>query len=400
MSLVVAAAETLGATRLVEVTMAHIGSAFYTGRPTVDFAEFLLAENATFAVPTMSNVGLVDLDHPELRPEREAPDEVVGARRAMEIYRRLGCEPVWTCAPYQQLPRPGFGEHIVGSESNAVVFYNSAIGARTNKYGDFLDVACAITGRAPAARLHTDEGRWATLVLDCDPLADYLERSDLTHQLLGLVVGTAAGSRVPVLTGVPALTDDQLKAIASAAAAAGGVEMFHAVGVTPEAPTLEAACGGPPPGPVHTVTPSMLADAAQRFAGTRDGPVGAVCLGTPHYSVDEFARLHRLLDSRPVHPAVSVVVSTSRAVRHEIGLRGWLSDLDAAGVRVVVDTCTYFAPRVSGVEGTVLTDSAKWTYYGRGLHDGPVGLVSTADCVESAVAGQVTLVDDLWGSLG
>ena len=98
------------------------------------------------------------------------------ARRMMEAYRKLGCEQSWTCAPYQAGHRPALGSDVAWGESNAVVFCNSVLGARTNRYGDFLDIACAISGRAPDYGLHRPENRRATLVFDVGRTAAVLPR--------------------------------------------------------------------------------------------------------------------------------------------------------------------------------------------------------------------------------
>jgi predicted aconitase len=146
MRLVVKAAEIMGASDLVPVTFAHIDACFYAGEAHVDFAQYLFDHGARFAVPAWTNSGLVSLADESLRPEERDPEAVAGGRRLMKLYQSLGCRPVWTCAPYQLPGGPKLGDHIVVAESNAVTFYNSVIGARTNKYGDYLDVACALNG--------------------------------------------------------------------------------------------------------------------------------------------------------------------------------------------------------------------------------------------------------------
>ena len=132
------------------------------------------------------------------------------------------------------------------AESNAIVFCNSVLGARTERYGDFTDIACAVTGRAPDAGLHRADARRATLVLRlADDVPATLRDADLLYPVLGMVLGRRAGSAVAALAGLPArLSEDRLKAVGAAAASSGAVAMFHAVGSTPEAPTLEAATGG------------------------------------------------------------------------------------------------------------------------------------------------------------
>lgn len=397
MQMMVKAAEAMGAERLVDVSMAHVNSCFYSGKVGLDFAEFLLADGVKVAVPTKTNVGLVDLLHPELRPEKASTEEVQGARRLMKIYEQLGCEVVWTCAPYQHKVRPKLGDQIVGSESNAVAFYNSVIGARTNKYGDFLDICAAITGRVPYAGLHRDECRKGEILFSLAGVPRKLLEQDIFYHVLGIVLGREAGSSVPVIEGLPAATsEDQLKAISAAGAASGAVALFHAVGITPEATSLSDAFHGQQPDRVVEVTPQMLIQARDALTTTAAGRVSAVCLGTPHFSFTEFERLTPLLSGRRVHADLGLYVSTSRYVLAQVREQGWLAQLEQAGVKIVVDTCTYFTPVVNGIKGRVMTNSGKWAYYAPGILDVDVVFGSLEECVESAVSGEVWRDERLW----
>jgi len=389
MELVVAAARVAGASDFVAVDFAHINSCHYSGQMSLDFAEFLLANNATLAVPTHTNASLIDCGSPRVRPEQQTPTEVEGARRLMEIYEELGCTPMWSCAPYQHdEARPAFGQHIVGSESNAVSFFNSVLGARTNKYGDMLDISAALVGRVPLAGLHTDEERVGTHVFRLDDLSDGTLADPTLPHVLGIILGRQAGTAIPVIDGLPAATEDELKAIAAAGATAGSVEMFHVVGITPEASTLAEALGGAPAQIETRVDEAMVAETRSSLS-TRAGRLNAVCLGTPHFSVEEFRELVEALGGRRVHPDVTMLVTTSRAVAAEITLRGWHDQLVDAGVQIVLDTCTYYTPRPAGVEGLVMTNSAKWAYYAPGILDVDVAFGSLHDCVWAAIEGEV-----------
>lgn len=389
MRMLVAAAETSGATDFVPIEFAHIGSCHYTGRLALDYAEFLLAEGATLAVPTHTNASLISINQPAMRPEAATPESVRGAARLMEIYEALGCTAMWSCAPYHEArTRPTVGTQIVGSESNAVSFFNSVLGARTNKYGDLLDVCAAIIGKVPLAGLHTDEGRLATHELRLELTDGELADPSLPH-LLGIIMGRAVGTAVPVLTGLPSVEEDALKAIAAAAATSGAVEMFHAVGVTPEAPTFADATGGRPVDRVTVVDREALAKARTLLTTTDSEQIDSVCLGTPHFSIDEFGALREALAGRQVHDDVRLVVTTSRAIDHELGLRGWRAELDELGVEVVLDTCTYYPPQPSGVRGTVMTNSAKWAYYAPGMLPIDVVFGGLQACANAAVTGQI-----------
>ena len=397
MGVVLRAAEISRATRLQDISFAHIDACFYNGQAHVDFARFMVDKGARLAVPTWTNTSLVSRVDTDIRPHKNDPIVVSGARLLMDLYERLGCEPVWTCAPYQLPHGPRLGEHIVGSESNAVTFYNSVVGARTNKYGDYLDVCAALVGRVPYSGLHTDEGRRGQLLFSVHAIPEELRRQDIFYHVLGHRLGRVAQSRVPVIQGLPAdSNEDQLKAISAAAAASGAVGLFHGVGVTPEAPDLESAFQGREPESRVDVTPADLIEARDSLSMGGAGRLDMVAIGTPHFSFTEFARLVPLVDGRRVHDGTLFYVSTSRHVHGLIVEEGWMDILDRARVRVIVDTCTYFTPAVRGCRGRVMTNSAKWAYYAPGMLAVESVFGSLEECVESAVRGEVWRDPRLW----
>jgi predicted aconitase len=392
LQLVEQAARIMGAPRLIPISFAHIDACFYTGQSHVDFVRFLLEHGATLSVPAWTNNSVASPDDGGLRPERTDPEMVRGAHELMELYARLGCKPTWTCAPYQLAGGPKFGDHIAVGESNAVAYYNSAVGARTNKYGDYLDVACAITGLAPFAGLHTDEGRVADIHFSCPSIPEKWKRQDIFFHLLGHLVGRKAGRRIPVVSDLPKeTTADQLKALCAASAASGGVELLHVVGVTPEAPTLQAVFRM---GEVSEVTTDDLRAAHHELSNFNEGPLDAVALGTPHFSLSEFAELVKLLDGRKVKAAT--YISTSRGIREMLVAKGWLKLLQEAGVIIPVDVCTYYSPKIQGLKGRVMTNAAKWAYYAPGMLGVAVCFGGLKECVESAVRGEVWRDPALW----
>ena len=385
MRVVTRVAKVMGANRLRPIVGAHIDSCLYHGPATLDFADRLVDGGARVSVPTTLNVSSLDLIHPDLY--RGDPEVGAAARRLMDRYEEMGCRPTWTCAPYQLADRPGYGEHVAWAESNAIVFANSVLGARTHRYGDFVDIAAAITGLVPDAGLHTDRARRARHVFDLTELDPGVFDGDAAYAVLGFHVGRHTGSRIPALVGLPPdTTEDQLKAFGAAAASSGSVAMFHAIGRTPEAPTLEAALGDVRPELMSTVTATDLRDGYERLS-TATGPLAVVSLGTPHYSAAQIAHVDRLLGGRRVHPGVRMYVSTGRDVLAEAGEA--VASLGRAGVQLVTDTCTYITPIIEGADGVAMTDSAKWAYYAPGNLGLDVVFAAVGDCVESAVEGRV-----------
>jgi hypothetical protein len=192
MQVVVRAARIMAAPRLIDAGFAHIDACHYNGRAHLDFARFFTERGARFEIPAWTNTLTVGLKRPEVR-EGADPVVLAEARELAGLYVKLGCRPVWTCAPYQLPGGPALGDHIIVGESNAVAYYNSVVGARTNKYGDFLDVCAGLTGRVPLAGLHTDGGRRARILFDIRDLPEALRSTELFCHVLGHLMGRIAG---------------------------------------------------------------------------------------------------------------------------------------------------------------------------------------------------------------
>ena len=394
METIVAAAHIDQADALIDISFAHIDACFYNGRAHLDFVNYMLEYGATLAVPSWTNNGLVSLNDLSVR-DPLASREMHEARELMRAYVRLGCNPVWTCAPYQLPDRPGLGAHIVGSESNAVSFYNSVIGARTNKYGDYLDVCAAITGRVPFSKLHRDEARAAELLYDVSAISKQIRANDLFYHLLGHIIGRRSAHLVPAIVGLAAdCNEDDLKAISAAGSSSGSVPLFHAIGITPEAATLGIAFQGRQPLRCIELTVNDLYQARNELGQNTDQALAGIALGTPHFSYTEFEHLVELLNGRSIRPELVFYLTTSRHVLQQVELQGWAESLQQAGIRIITDTCTYFSPVVCGLQGKIMTNSAKWAYYAPGMLPVDPLIGSLQECVESAVSGEVVL--DQW----
>ena len=392
MRIVVEMAGVSAADRLIDVASAHVDGCLYHGIAGLEFADRLVAGGARVEVPTTLNVGALDLLHPDRYRGDAGP--AANARRQMDAYVAMGCRPTWTCAPYQLPERPAYGQHVAWAESNAIVFCNSVLGARTERYGDFIDICAALTGRVPFAGLHRDDARRAGLVVRLERISERLLDSDALYPVLGHLLGREAGTEVAAIVGLPADTsEDRMKALGAAAASSGSVAMVHAVGITPEAPTLEAATGDEPVRELRVTTARLRASRAEL---STDAPerLGAVSVGTPHASLAELGRLAGLLGTD--RAAVPLYVNAGREVLAEAEGRGLVPRLESLGVRVVSDTCTYIAPVMDEVNGSVMTDSAKWAWYAPANIGVDVVIGGLDECVRSAVAGRVLLDETLW----
>jgi hypothetical protein len=174
------------------------------------------------------------------------------------------------------------------------------------------------------------------------------------------------------------------------------VELWHAVGRTPEAPDVDRAFRGRRPAAAIQVTHADLVQAHRELSSARDGPLAMVALGTPHFSLAEFGHLALHIADRKIKPGLKLYVSTSRFIRDLAAARGWIDTLERAGATIVVDTCTYYSPAVRGARGRVMTNAAKWAYYAPGMLGVEVAFGSLKECVESAVRGEVWRDPALW----
>jgi hypothetical protein len=269
-----------------------------------------------------------------------------------------------------------------------VVYANSVLGARTNCYPEFIDMCAAIVGRVPECGLHVAENRKAGILFELQELPSAWFDDTWLFQSLGILVGLRCGNALPAIAGLPAGTSiEQLRALGSAAASSGSVSMFHAIGVTPEAPTLKAACQGQEPLRTIAVRAADLENVAAQLRTPGDEAVSAVCVGAPHFSVDEFTALVKLLKGRTVSSQVKFIAATSAAVLAEIERSGVLGGLQQAGVEFTTGRCTYYRPLVADLGKHVMTNSAKWAWYAPSDLDVQVTFASLTDCVERACNG-------------
>lgn len=394
MRILVQLAEVLGADEMMDVEQVHVDGCIYESEAHLDFAEKLASLGARVILPTSLNATSLDLHNWQAWGVNTA--WATKAQRMANAYLSMGCTPTWTCAPYQTEFVPRLGQQIAWAESNAIVFANSVIGARTNRYGDFTDICAAITGRVPRTGLHLTENRRGELVFELVNIPPVLFENDAFYPVLGHYLGINTGNSIPVIVGLPSNTSqDSLKAMGAGAASSGSVALFHAVGVTPEAPTLEAAVGGNVVDR-NEITLADLNEARADLSSAHGAQLDAVVLGSPHFSLQESLRLADAIQGKHVHPSVEFIVTTNRMVSEALRARGVLSTLTDAGVRVCEDTCILLSPMLRQEIRVIMTNSAKYAYYTPSLIERRVVFGSLHDCVASAIAGRVVVDESDW----
>jgi predicted aconitase/predicted aconitase with swiveling domain len=392
MQIVMTLGRIYGAERLLPVQSVQVAGVSYRnlGEASLDFLRDWAAEGAHVRVPTTLNPAGMDLCAWQHMGISEAFARK--QRETVDIYTAMGIEPTCTCTPYLIGNLPGYGEHIAWSESSAISFANSVLGARTNREGGPSALAAAICGRTAAYGFHLDEGRRATLRVEVRcPI-----RSAHEFAALGYWVGREAGDAVPYFVGLelPRVTRalleadsgpaaearDALKLLGAAMAASGAVALYHVAGVTPEACAVADIC--PPNVPTLRVDSLELAFAALN-APVRD--IDLVVIGCPHASLNELRQVAEGLRGQRLHSALWVTVA--RAVREQAEALGLVQTIEGAGGQVVADGCVIVAPMHDLPYHTLATNSAKMACYALPHAGLQVRFGALGDCLHAAVAG-------------
>ncbi|MBB4596469.1 hypothetical protein FHR62_001081 [Xanthomonas arboricola] len=395
MQVVLRMAELQGATELVDVTQAHIDGCIYTGPASLRFAEQLVEWGGKVVVPTTLNS--ISVDQRRWRALGVDPAFGEPASALGDAYMAMGARMSYTCAPYLLETAPQAGEQIVWAESNAVVFANSVLAARTLKYPDYLDICIAICGRAPLSGCHLDENRKAQLRIQIEMPE---EVDDAFYPLLGYHVGLLAGKRIPIIYGLEnaAPTLDHLKAFSAAFGTTSGAPLFHIAGITPEAIHPEQALDAATSPDVLSVNVQDLVSSWIGLNSASDPAVGIVSLGNPHFSLSEFRTLAGLCEGLEKSPSTAMVITCGRSIYEQAEKAGFVAEIERFGGQIVNDTCWCMLgePIIPPGAKTVMTNSAKFAHYAPGLVGRPVHFASLSSCVEAAVKGRADGAYPLW----
>jgi len=379
MEILAAMAVSQGASTLCAVTRVHIDGCIYASPANLRFAEEMAAMGARVVVPTTTNA--ISVDRENWRAQG-VPEGFGGpASRLADAYVAMGAKPSFTCAPYLLPDPPQAGEDIGWSESNAVIYANSVLGARTVKHPDFLDLCIALTGRAPQSGVYLPDNRRPRRVIRVAALPSV---DDAFWPMLGWLAGQAAPDCIPLVTGCEALaaSADDLKALCAAFGTTSAAPMLHVAGHTPEAALL-------PIGGADEVV-LTLDDFRRLWAQFNAAPdrIDLVAIGSPHASAAECRALAALLDGhRGSGPLL--IVTLGRATLAEIDRDGTLGRLQASGAKIVPDLCwcSISEPVFPPSARVVMTNSGKYAHYGPGLTGRRMRFGSLAQCAAAARSG-------------
>jgi len=397
MELLVKYGEALDADRLIDTNNVHMFIGFHPYPAIVDLrdpdelvSKFLLDTDEKIIIdyiPTFNttHVWSIDLDHWQVMG---APKNL---HELMEVFRkyciRTGISITATCTPYQVGNVPSRGEHCAWTESSAVPFCNAVLGARTNTETAHSAFAIALTGKVPLYGFHRDENRLGThlinVAIDMDSVMEW--------NLLGYHAGELCQLVVPVYKLgckiVPNIS--MLKGLNAAGASSGGIMMYHIVGVTPEAPSVEVAFGGKKPGELVNYGKTERKRTYEKLNCARDEKVDLVNIGCPHYSLEQLRDVARLLDGKKVHDNVNLWIWTAYQLKAIADRNGYTDIITKAGGHLMTDTCplntNLFPPRGTKV---IATDSAKHAHYAPAIGGVDVWFGTMEECIDCAVTGK------------
>lgn len=369
-----------GARTLTDVTRAHIDGCILAHDANLDFAEKMYEMGARTCIPTTINA--ISVDRENWQTQGVVPVFGSKASRLADAYVNMGARPTFTCAPYLLEDSPIQDEAIGWSESNAVIYANSVLGARTQKHPDYLDLFIAMTGRAPNTGVYLAENRQPHCEVRVELPQTY---DDAIWPMLGWLAGAKSPNGIPVLTGLEGAspTPDDLKALCAAFGTTSAAPMLHVRGHTPEgAMPLRDGAGS------FTITAHDLAKLWQEFNAAGE-QVDLIAIGSPHASLGECRSFASFLKDRNCCSATKTIVTVGRQILEQATKEGIIQQLEKAGVQVIPDICwcSITEPVFPTTAATLMTNSGKYSHYAKGLTGRDVRFGSLMDCAEAAVRG-------------
>jgi predicted aconitase len=374
MEILVALGDIYGAKSLIKVGSVQVAGVSYQnlGDAGLEFLNELAKDGKVKVLTTLNPAGM-DLENwQQLGISAEFAEK---QNLVIDAFKKMGILISCTCTPYLIGNLPLYGEHVAWSESSAVTFANSVIGAKTNKEGGPSALAAAFVGKTPCYGLHLDENRVPDVHVQVK--AELTKLSD--WGALGYAIGKKAENKIPYITGIKTADLDELKSFCASVVTYGAKPLFYIKGITPASEQQ--------PKPKETVTIEQ-ADIKNAYDNINDEvtDIELVCVGCPHCSINEIAKVAELLEGKKVAEGTEFWVATSRTAKQLADKRGYTEVIEATGGKFACDTCMAVAP-LKGRFKSLATTSAKGCYYSR-QNGMKTKMGSIEECVQAAVTGK------------
>ena len=374
MEILVALGNIYGAERLIKVGSVQVAGVSYhnLGDAGLEFLNELAKDGKVKVLTTLNPAGM-DLENWKqlgISEEFAAKQNLV-----IDAFRKMGILISCTCTPYLSGNLPRYKEHIAWSESSAVTFANSVIGAMTNREGGPSALAAAFVGKTPNYGLHLEENRVPDIHVQVN--ASLTKLSD--WGALGYAIGKKAENKIPYITGIKDAELDELKSFCASVVTYGSKPLFYMKGITPASENCQA------PKDTLTIEEKDIKDA---YANINDEvtDIELVCVGCPHCSIKEIAQIAELLKDKEIAETTEFWVATSRTAKQLADKRGYTETIESAGGKFACDTCMAVAP-LKGRFKSLATTSAKGCFYSR-QNNMKTKMGSIEECIEAAVTGK------------
>ena len=374
MEILVALGDIYGAESLIKVGSVQVAGVSYhnLGDAGLEFLNELAKDGRVRVLTTLNPAGM-DLEN--WRKLGITEDFAEKQNQVIKAFERMGILISCTCTPYLIGNLPTYGEHIAWSESSAVTFANSVLGAKTNREGGPSALAAAFVGKTPCYGLHLDENRVPDIHVKVD--AKLAKLSD--WGALGYAIGKTAENKIPYITGIKEADTDQLKTFCASVVTYGAKALFYMKGITPTSRRVKV--------PKETLTINY-GDLKNAYDSINDevNEIDFICIGCPHCSIKEIAETATLLEGKKIAENSELWIATSRTAKQLADKRGYTSIIEAAGGKFACDTCMAVAP-LRGRFKALATTSAKGCFYSRqNLMKTKMG--SIEECLNAAVTGK------------
>lgn len=368
------------AEKIIPIKYAHVaGLSLKThGLSGLRWVEKMADMGAKVVVPTSFNVCAVDrsrdLGQPEFWVEHQS--------RIGKGYERMGCYATSSCTPYLYGFLPSLGEHVAWAESSAVTFSNSILGARDNREGGPSALAAALVGGTPDYGMHRKENRYGDILYKINvPLESYTD-----YGALATYVGKQIEAMIPVFDNIGSPSMAEKICLSCGLATVSNSTMFHAIGVTPEAPTLEAAFGGKKYETIE-IGKEELEIGYQMLQHGKNRNVDYVAIGCPHATIEEIRELAELLDGKKVKDGVQFLIHTNVQTKGIAKQLGYFDTIEKAGAIITQDFCTSLGNPEDFGANVMVTNSSRAAFYGPHNNGLDVWFANADKCVDAAIKG-------------
>ncbi len=369
MEILVALGEIFGAKKLIGVSSVQIAGVSYKnlGEAGLEFLAEMAKDGKTRVLTTLNPAGM-DLENWKALGFSE--DFAKQQNLVIEAFQKMGVISTCTCTPYLVGNLPTFGQHIAWSESSAVAFANSVIGAKTNREGGPSALASAFTGKTPEFGLHLDENRQAQIVVELEP--NVLLKDTPDFGALGYVIGKKIGNKIPLIKGIEMPSMEELKSFSASIATYGGTALYHIENITPNKTII----------PIEKISISRKELDEAIAALTESGEVDFVSVGCPHASLNEIEQLSKLLEGKSVKK--EFWICTARPTKRIADSMGFTKTIENSGAKFACDTCMAVSP-LKGRFKCMATDSAKGCYYAKATNEFKTKILPLKKLVEEAL---------------